>query len=153
MLTPSENDALETFIVMEYCDQRTLRCKLKVVWDLLRSQYPAGLHYVLSCLRDIAMGAEYLHTLGLVHGDLKDSNVLLQSTRSNPRGFTCKVADLGCSRLLSLGQLDAAEVTTQTKGTACYAAPELLRDGTLTQVWHRPFKMLLPEDAHILAAF
>lgn len=80
------------------------------------------------------MGVEYLHTLGPVHGDLKDNNVLLHSTRSNSRGFTCKVADLGCSRLLSLGKLDAPEVTTQTKGTACFAASELLRDGTLTQV-------------------
>lgn len=119
---------------MEYCDQQTLQSKLDLVWALLRSRYPAGLHYVISCLREIAMGLEYLHTLGLVHGDLKDNNVLLQSTRSNARGFTCKIADLGCSRLLSLGKMDVAGVTTQTTGTACYAAPELLRDGTLTQV-------------------
>ncbi len=46
---------------------------------------------VLRCLIDVAAGMEYLHSLGVIHGDLKGANVLLKSTASDPRGFTCKV--------------------------------------------------------------
>ena len=121
---------------MEFCDQQTLQSKLDLVWDLLRSRYPAGLHYVLSCLREVAMGLEYLHTLGLVHGDLKDNNVLLQSTRSNARGFTCKVADLGCCRLLSLGKMDVAGVTTHWDWYYPDNRDCLLCSSRTAQRWH-----------------
>ncbi len=125
---------LETFIIMEFCDQKTLESKLKVAWGLLLKNPEAGMRWILSCLLEIAMAMEYLHSLGLVHGDLKANNVLLQSTRSNARGFTCKVADLGCCRLLSTARTVRKELCTGTYGAPRYASPELLRDGSLTQV-------------------
>lgn len=45
---------------------------------------------MLRCLIDIAAGMEYLHSLGVIHGDLKGANCLLKSTACDPRGFTVK---------------------------------------------------------------
>ena len=41
-------------------------------------------------LLDVATGMQYLHGLGIVHGDLKSANVLLKSTNTDYRGFICK---------------------------------------------------------------
>ncbi len=46
---------------------------------------------------DIASGMDYLHSLGVLHGDVKGANVLLKTTAPtayDPRGFVCKVAHL-----------------------------------------------------------
>ena len=123
--------ALETSIVMEFCDQETLLSRRQVVWQLLEEDRAAGLRWILRCLCEIVGAMVYMHTLDLTHGDLKCNNVLLQSTRSEARGFTCKISDMGCSRLLNTTR---QELLTGTYGSPWYAAPELLRDGSLTKV-------------------
>ena len=47
---------------------------------------------VYRCLIDIAAGMDYLHSIGIMHGDLKAANVLCKSTATDPRGFTCKAS-------------------------------------------------------------
>ena len=49
------------------------------------------------CLLDVASGMAYLHSLGILHGDLKSANVLLKSTATDLRGYHCKIADFGCA--------------------------------------------------------
>ena len=45
---------------------------------------------IMRSLLDVATGMQYLHGLGIVHGDLKSANVLLKSTNTDYRGFICK---------------------------------------------------------------
>ena len=59
-----------------------------------RSCWSAQLQ-VLLCLVDVASGMAYLHSVGVLHGDLKSANVLLKSTATDIRGFVCKIADFG----------------------------------------------------------
>ncbi len=81
-------------------------------------------------LQDIAVGMDYLHSVGVLHGDLKGANVLLQSTATDSRGFTCKLADFGLSCVLDL---DMTHVSTHTYGTISYMPPEVLTHGRMTR--------------------
>ena len=122
---------METSIIMEYCDQGTLLEKHKQIWELFTVDMAAALRWILRTLIDVAAALEHMHSMGLIHGDLKCNNILLQSTRSEARGFRCKVADMGCSRLLTAAR---EAIMTGTYGAPSYAAPEVLKEGSLTQV-------------------
>lgn len=64
-------------------------------------------------LLDTASGLGYLHSIGVVHGDLKSANVLLKGASRDLRGFSCKIADFGLSRVLDM---DATHISTRTYG-------------------------------------
>jgi serine/threonine protein kinase len=91
---------------------------------------PRDIASIWACLKDVASGLDYLHGLGVMHGDLKPANVLLKSTTSDPRGFVCKVSDFGLSRVLDAG---STHVSTRSYGTIAFMPPELIRDGRLAR--------------------
>jgi serine/threonine protein kinase len=68
---------------------------------------------VYKALLDTASGLDYLHSIGVVHGDLKSANVLLKGSARDVRGFCCKIADFGLSRVLDM---DATHISTRTYG-------------------------------------
>ena len=40
---------------------------------------------------------DYIHSFGIVHGDLKPGNVLLKTHRIDRRGYIAKVSDFGAA--------------------------------------------------------
>jgi serine/threonine protein kinase len=71
----------------------------------------------------IALGMRFVHSKRIIHGDLKPSNILI-----NSRGETL-IGDFGASRIESNETTEIAEAAT-----VHYAAPELFRgDAMLTQ--------------------
>ncbi|KAG1656207.1 hypothetical protein FOA52_011337 [Chlamydomonas sp. UWO 241] len=80
---------------------------------------------LLLTLIEVASALGYLHSLGVVHCDMKPPNVLLKSSTNDARGFTAKVSDFGLSRVMD----DDGAATTfpfNSHGTAAYVAPEAL---------------------------
>lgn len=101
------------FIVMEYVAGSTLK---QVASEQGRLPWRQAAAYVLQA----AQGLAAAHRLGIVHRDVKPSNLLLDAQGR------VKVGDLGVARTL-LGESDAT-VTGSVIGTLAYMAPEQARD-------------------------
>ncbi|GLC65752.1 hypothetical protein PLESTF_000336200 [Pleodorina starrii] len=60
----------------------------------------AAMRAIYLTLLEVALALRHLHSMNLVHCDVKVANVLLKSSASDPRGFTCKLSDFGLINLL-----------------------------------------------------
>lgn len=116
-------------IVMEPCDRGTLRDAIGN--GLLHQSLPDGaigikLAPAAELLLDVAYAVQYLHSMQLVHGDLRLENVLLKTDRARPLGATPKLAEFGLTRILN--DADHA-VAAAPAGSAAHIAPEMFRSG------------------------
>ena len=123
-----ESNRRQTLILLELCDRDTLDRQAPRLWEQQRKSPVKGILHVIRCLIDIAAGLRFMHSVGVVHGDLKCQNILCKSSRSDARGFMCKVADFGLSRCLDEQR---GEVLTEEPGSILYAAPECLMTGKI----------------------
>ena len=103
-----DND--ERFIVMELVEGPTLR-------ELLDAEGRLALNRAGGIASRLASALGFAHEHGVIHRDVKPSNVLL------PSGGV-KLADMGIARLLSPEALTA---TMNVRGTAGYISPEQAR--------------------------
>ncbi|KAM9977831.1 hypothetical protein ACTFIR_011705 [Dictyostelium discoideum] len=83
---------------------------------LLDKEKPLAYFTQLSIASDIANAMKHLHSIGVIHRDLKSLNVLITED------FTAKVIDFGTSR-----NVDLAKQMTLNLGTSCYMSPELFK--------------------------
>jgi len=101
------------YIVMPYMSGGTLR-------DRIRGK-PLSLAETCRCLSDIADALDYIHSQGIIHRDIKSSNVLLDADGR------CYIADFGIARTST--QATQMTSTGSVLGTVDYIAPELF-DGS-----------------------
>jgi serine/threonine protein kinase len=97
------------YIVMPYMPGGTLR-------DRIRGK-PLSLPEVCRCLSDMADALDYIHSQGIIHRDIKSSNVLLDAEGR------CYIADFGIARTST--QATQMTSTGSVLGTVDYIAPEL----------------------------
>lgn len=105
------------WIAMEYIDGETLA-------ELITRRFPAGMpaEAVVRIVATIAEALDYAHRQGVVHRDVKPSNILV--TESQDGELTAVLADFGIARQLSgPSGLTASNLAI---GTIAYAAPEQL---------------------------
>eukprot|EP00210_Caulerpa_lentillifera_P000953 g923.t1 len=126
-----EESWMEMWLIQEYCElgsvgrQNTLRLNSQSsVWSGRRGD----LGMIIDTCKDIARGMKYLHDNGVVHGDLKCDNLLLQGSHTSSKGFVAKVADFGLSRKLG----HVTHLSTRSFGTITHMPPELLLEGHLS---------------------
>lgn len=98
------------YLVMPYITRVHLRA-----WARERHGPPLPVDVMIGVVAQIAAGVGALHDVGLVHGDLKPSNILVCD------GHQVVVADLGLSRVVASGQ--RFSLPGATPG---YLAPELI---------------------------
>lgn len=86
---------------------------------------------VVSLALDVVEGMCYLHSKGIIHGDIKASNVLLKAiVVDGEQRAQAKIADFGTSVVLK----DGKEVSKFFAGTPTHMAPEVLSTSTVSQV-------------------
>jgi len=105
----------ETYYVMTELMPRSL-------YDFLMGPEDAPLMMRLEMAHGIARGMAYLHSLKLIHRDLKTHNVLLTSE------MVPKIIDFGTTRVI-----DVASKMTTNLGTVQYMAPELFTESLYSE--------------------
>jgi tRNA A-37 threonylcarbamoyl transferase component Bud32 len=101
------------YIAMQYIDGSTLS----------RAKSAMTLEQKVSAVIDVAMALHAAHRIGLIHRDVKPSNIMVE--RGEDGRFIPYVMDFGIAR-----EIEAAEAMTETiEGTPGYMAPEQATGG------------------------
>lgn len=59
---------------------------------------------------------DYIHSFGIIHGDLKLGNVLLKTHRVDRRGYVAKVSDFGMCKWHAMHAVQAIAYRSGCKG-------------------------------------
>eukprot|EP00879_Flechtneria_rotunda_P006938 GHRR01007285.1.p1 GENE.GHRR01007285.1~~GHRR01007285.1.p1 ORF type:complete len:862 (+),score=270.91 GHRR01007285.1:709-3294(+) len=119
-----ERDDVEVWLVLELCGGGNLKDSAP-----MKTRDKQSMAVLLCRLDEVASGMAYLHLKGVLHGDLKAANVLLQNSIHGSYGQIAKLSDFGLAAVLLEG---ATHRSTQRTGTITHTAPEVLGSGHLS---------------------
>lgn len=91
------------FLVQELCDGSLMDLLENDAFTLLESDLP-NYEVLTNSLIEVAQGCEYIHSKGIIHGDLKLENVLAKLNNTSPNGFRVKISDFGLAALIGVDQ-------------------------------------------------
>ena len=115
----TENDAF-------YFTQELVRGR-----DLTQFYKGASRELIAELFVQLARALDYIHALGLVHGDIKPSNVLVCDPESPDSPPQAKLIDFGLARMLRGPEVDEAVATDEDGiillGTPGFSAPEKVK--------------------------
>ena len=101
------------YLVMEFVDGESLQSSL---FD--RGRY--SIDDVLRLVRDVGKTLSFIHEQGIVHGDIKPGNILIERTRGDGSRLSTKLCDFGLSRYIRRNE------QLRISGTYCFMSPEQL---------------------------
>ncbi|HPB30772.1 MAG TPA: protein kinase [Candidatus Sumerlaeota bacterium] len=107
------------FFVMEYVEGISLGDRIR--------KGPATLAEGIDLIRQISEALIYLHSKGIVHRDVKPSNILISS-----EGLV-KLTDFGISRMRRMEDQSDLTIVSSILGTPGYIAPEVMKGGKATE--------------------
>ena len=117
----SETDDGQLFISMNYCQGETLQ-------NYIKEKNPT-LKQILKYITQIAKGLEKAHNKGIVHCDIKPTNIIITDDG------VVKIVDFGIARIASQEKLISPDRTT---GTIAYMSPEQISNSNIdnrTDIW------------------
>ena len=100
-------------VVMELID--------KSLQDLLGEGAPLDVSWLLECrplIFQMAKAVQYMHSQGVLHGNLKPGNVLLRTATS---GFDIVISDFSCA----VEAMEEGRLLSRPRGAAAYQAPQM----------------------------
>lgn len=109
------------YLAMEYIDGPSLASRL--------AQGPLSDPDAATLARDLSEALQVVHDAGIIHRDVKPSNVMLARASRREAGWTAKLTDFGIAYSLSDPRVTSPGVVV---GTAAYMAPEQVRGAELT---------------------
>ena len=143
-------DGSHWYEVMEYCPGGDL-------FTVIRDGY-LDFDDVDICFKELLLGVQYLHQMGIAHRDLKPENLLIDSLGH------LKITDFGVSEVFHVVWEKAPHLSRGICGSAPYIAPEVLTgreyDAAKMDIWacgiiyyamkfHGiPWALASPNDAH-----
>ncbi len=120
-----DNEETFTCLTMELLQGETLSKRL-------RSGRPMELAEAAAIARDLCLGLQAAHDVGILHRDLKSGNIMLVGQGKQSRAV---ITDFGLARVLSPEQDKQQAFATQSlelMGTPAYMAPEQIERGPLS---------------------
>ena len=114
-------------IVMEYCKKVIEGCTIHTLNDILvqlGNRIPVELRLLALC--DVADSLSYLHSEGVVHGNIKPHNVLVSD--ENEGDYSFKITDYSGISSGVISQLSSRSSSLKQLMTPGYIAPELVGD-------------------------